>query len=261
MAARGGHPKAIAAKSNCISLTDRNSYGGFDASQSSIIMICQSATHIEWPRTDLRIRNAGDRSLDSVHCFQFRFHYRDSFGQALETLTLSILTSSVDAGFKKVGAKSTNDAIRVYTSPVRCYKKSRTTRRSRYQKPLQAASIVVAIPALILLTSFPVTSSSATLHETASAASPTGSMQQPQNPSACGHAKSIWCHSAATQGRAVPTVALRAAIWTAIAVLSVAVAVAADQALRCLRPARTRSIRWEAGWAGQAGGGRAAAGR
>jgi hypothetical protein len=102
---------------------------------------------------------------------------------------------------------------------------------------------------------------SGSIYKSASAEAPTGSVPQPQTLTSFGQADPVRRTIAATQGWAEPTAALRAAVWAATAVIvaaSVAVAFAADQAQRYRRPARTGSARWEAGWAGQVKGARAA---
>jgi hypothetical protein len=123
--------------------------------------------------------------------------------------------------------------------------------------------MLAAIPALLLLTTALPVASGGSLDETAPAAAPSGSAPQPQMLDVCNHAHRAWNGHIAVvaRGQAEPTAALRAAVWAATAVI-VAVSVAvAGLAQRHHRPSRTGSARWEAGWAGQADGGRAAAGR
>ncbi len=114
---------------------------------------------------------------------------------------------------------------------------------------------MAAILALILLTTGFLVAPSGSLHETASAASLTGSMLQPQKVNVSKNAHPV------RRRQAEPTAALRVAVWVATAVIAaalvaVAIAAAADQAQRYRRPARTGSKRWEAGWAGHVGRGR-----
>ncbi len=134
------------------------------------------------------------------------------------------------------------------------HKISKTKRR---RKALFLATICTVS---FLTTNFTVTPSGS-IHKSASAEAPTGSVPQPQTLPVCGQADPVRRTIAETQGWAEPTAALRAAVWVATAVIaaaSVAVAFAADQAQRYRRPARTGSARWEAGWTGQVKGGRAA---
>ena len=140
-------------------------------------------------------------------------------------------------------------------------KKTTLTRRGEgrkaYEQP-RAAPIGTVITALIAFsTTLPVASSCFT-HEVAPVAEPLGSVPLPQTRDTRRHADSAWRVTGVTEpwaGRDEPTAALRAAVWAATvvtAIASVAVAAAPDQVLRYRRPARTGSIRWEAGWAGQA---------
>ncbi len=129
------------------------------------------------------------------------------------------------------------------------------TRRNSAQWSWRAAPIVATIPAFILLTA------AAYLDESASAEAPTRSVPQLQTLPVSVHVDPVRRAIAATQARAEPTAALRAAVWVATAVIaavSVAVAFAADQAQWYRRrPARSGSARWEAGWAEGGEGGRA----
>ncbi len=133
---------------------------------------------------------------------------------------------------------------------------------------MRAMPVAVTIAALILIPSalpvassfFPVASNS--YFSNATAAAPVGSVPKPQMLDVCGRAEFLWRHSAPTAvwpNPAAQTAELRAAIWTATAVIaaaSIAVAAASDQAHRYRRPARSGSKRWAAGWAGRAGHGR-----
>ena len=113
----------------------------------------------------------------------------------------------------------------------------------------------MAAIALVLLPTALSVASSHPIHGNVSAAVvPTASMPQPHTLDACGDAGFFRRHNANIEvwlSRAEPTVALRAAVWVATAVITALSVAVVDLARRYLRPVRSGSKRWEAGWAGQ----------
>ena len=133
---------------------------------------------------------------------------------------------------------------------------AKKTRGNRNHIPLRAAPTVAAITLILLPTVISVTSSHP-LHGNASVAVLTAAMPLREDLEACRHAEFAWRYSATIEVlriQAEPTAALRAAIWVATAVITALSVAVVDLAQQYRRPARGGSKRWEAGWAGQAGG-------
>ncbi len=128
-----------------------------------------------------------------------------------------------------------------------------TTRGTRSHIPIRSVQIVVAIALILLPTALSVASSHPS-QESTSAAVPTASMPRPQALDECGDAEFFQHPSGNIEvwlSRAESTAALRAAVWVSTAVIAALSVAVVGQARRCLRPARSGSKRWEAGWAGQ----------